>query len=328
MRALMLKRPGKWAWEDIGEPEGDDVLVAVRRVGICGTDRHAFAGRQPGFAYPVRLGHELAVEMLEEQPGTLCAVNPYFNCSHCIACRAGRTNCCESLSVMGVHCDGGLTHRLRIPASHLYASSTLRLDQLAMVEPLVVGYHAVQRARLGTGDSVLIMGLGPIGLGAAMCASVVGATVICADLQADRRQAARQTTPNVLDANFELTGPVRDLLNGDLPTTIIDATGSKSAVHKSYHLLATGGQLVFLGLFPGDFAFEDLDFHRRELTLLASRNGTGEDFQAVLRLLESGQLDPSWMITHRIAFNDLPVRFESLSQKANCIKAMVTLDEQ
>ena len=326
MRALILQQPGRLAWEDVPEPDGDGVLVAVRRVGICGTDIHAYAGRQPGSVYPIRLGHELAVEMLEDQPGTLCAVNPYRHCGQCIACRHSRTNCCESLSVMGVHCDGGLTRRLRIPASHLYASPTLCPDLLAMAEPLVVGYHAVRRAGLGKGDTVLVVGLGPIGLGVALCAEAAGAQVVCADVRTDRTKAARRITPYVLDAGQEMVSPLRELLDGDLPRTVIDATGSRRAMHQSYQLVAPGGQMVFVGLFVGDFAFEDLDFHRRELTLRASRNGTAGDFAAVMKLLESERLDPSWMITHQIAFDELADRFAALDQAPDCIKAMVNMD--
>lgn len=329
MRSLILERPGRLVWKDATEPEENGgVLVAVRRVGICGTDIHAYAGRQPGFTYPVRLGHELAVQMLEDAPGTLCAVNPYMHCGFCIACRWGKTNCCTSLSVLGVHCDGGLTRRLRIASTHLYASRRLASDILAMVEPLVVGYHAVRRAQLGKGDTVLVVGMGPIGLGVAMCAVQIGARVICADLRADRLGFANHVTPNVLDASESLAGSLRDMLNGDLPRTVIDATGSSKAMHNSYELVAPGGQMVFVGLFVGDFAFEDLDFHRRELTLKASRNGTAEDFRAVMSLLEAGELDPSWMITHRVGFDELPDRFASFDQSPNCIKAMVDMDER
>ncbi|MDE2731764.1 MAG: zinc-binding dehydrogenase [Bacteroidota bacterium] len=326
MRALILQQPGRLTWEEVPEPDRDGVLVAVRRVGICGTDIHAYGGRQPGAVYPIRLGHELAVEMLEDQPGTLCAVNPYLQCGRCIACRHGRTNCCATLSVMGVHCEGGLTRRLRIPASHLYASDTLRPELLAMAEPLVVGHHAIRRAGLGSGDTVLVVGLGPIGLGVAQLAEVVGAKVVCADVRADRRRAAYRITPHILNAQQEVAGPLKEMLDGDLPRTVIDATGSRQAMRHSYQLVAPGGQMVFVGLITGDFAFKDLDFHRRELTLRASRNGTAEDFAAIMHLLESRRLDPLWMITHRIAFNDLADRFAALADTPNCIKAMVHMD--
>ena len=327
MRALTLKAPGQLVWQDVPEPEGDGVLVAIRRVGICGTDLHAYAGRQPGFSYPVRLGHELAVDMLEASPGTLCAVNPYFHCDQCVACRSGKTNCCESLSVLGVHQDGGLTQRLRVPDTHLIASSVLPVEQLALVEPLVVAYHAVRRAGIGKGDTVLVVGLGPIGLGVAMCARQAGATLICTDLRRDRRLAAQQMTSLVLDGREVCEKSLRAAFKGDLPGIVIDATGSADSMHQSYHWVAPGGKLVFVGLFEGDFAFEDLDFHRRELTLLASRNGTGQDFRAVIRLMESGELDPSWMITHRLTMDELPDRFASLSGMESCIKAMVSTDQ-
>ena len=182
MRSLVLAKPGRLEWADVPEPAGRGVLVAVRKVGICGTDLHAFNGTQPGFTYPIRLGHELAVEVLEDAPGlaagSRCAVSPYFECGQCDACVKGATNCCVSLSVLGVHCDGGMVSRLRIPPSHLLPSTVLSDEILALVEPLVVGYHAVQRGAIEPGDPVLVVGLGPIGLAVALWARAAGAYVV------------------------------------------------------------------------------------------------------------------------------------------------------
>ena len=331
MRALILEKPGRLTWHDVPEPTGEHVLVAVRRVGVCGTDIHAFAGRQPGFSYPIRLGHELAVEVLDSDvglnPGTYCAVNPYLHCGTCSACRREMTNCCESLSVLGVHCDGGFASRLRVPGSHLYASASLPVEALALVEPLVVGYHATRRANLREGEPVLVVGLGPIGLAITMCAQVAGAQVACIDPRLDRRMIARRLTSNILDTGDNLMDRVRDVFGGNLPQVVIDATGSRAAMHQSYHLVAPGGRMAFVGLYPGDFVFEDLNFHRRELTLLASRNGTEGDFLAVLDLMESGTLDPLWLITHRMAFTEVVEHFGALDGARGCIKAMVTMDE-
>ncbi len=327
MRTLILQAPGHWSWHEVPEPAGDGVLVSVRRVGICGTDIHAFAGRQPAFTYPRRLGHEMAVQVLDTVgdlvPGTLCAVNPYLNCNHCSACRRGRSNCCTALAVMGIHCEGGFAPRLRIPANQLYPSQALSADTLALVEPLVVGYHATRRVQLQPDEPVLVVGLGPIGLAIVQCAHLFGASLAGVDVQSDRRATARHVIPHVFDARPRLEQNLRSVFDGELPRVIFDATGSRAAVLKSYDLLAPGGTLVFVGLYKGDFVFDDPDFHRRELSLLASRNGTTDDFMAVLRHLEDNTLNPHWMITNRLAFDEVPSHMAGLDGADGCIKAMV-----
>ena len=331
MRTLILKAPGKWEWQEAPEPANDGVLVAVRRVGICGTDIHAYAGRHPAFVYPRRMGHEISAQVIEEggslAPGTLCAVNPYLNCNNCSACLVGRTNCCVSLSVMGIHCDGGFAPRLRVPIGHLHPSSLLSTNELALVEPLVVGYHATRRVPLTPDEPVLVAGLGPIGLAVAQCALLSGVSLAVVDTRSDRRAAARRLTSHVFEAGSGLEQNLRDAFGGQLPRVVFDATGSRAAVHFSYNLLAPGGILVFVGLYKGDFVFDDPDFHRRELSLLASRNGTQDDFVAVLHHLESGALDPHWMITEQVAFGDVPARMASLDGASGCIKALVRMSE-
>ena len=174
MQTIVLETPGSFTQVDRPDAPGPgpgEALVSVRRIGICGTDLHAFRGRQPFFQYPRVLGHELGVEVLAVGegveaicPGDRCAIEPYLNCGKCIACRHGKTNCCASLQVLGVHTDGGMCERLIVPASKLHKSLTLTLDQLALVETLGIGAHAVDRAALMAGEVVLVIGAGPIGL--------------------------------------------------------------------------------------------------------------------------------------------------------------------
>src|ERR1043165_2258751 len=173
MKTITLQNPGKFVLHDTPAPETlapGEALVRVRRVGVCGTDLHAYRGRQPFFTYPRILGHELGVEVLsisgndEIKPGDLCCVEPYLNCGKCIACRRGRTNCCATLKTLGVHTDGGMREIIRVPANKLHKSAKVTLDQLAHVETLGIGAHAVDRARLESGEWVLLIGAGPIGL--------------------------------------------------------------------------------------------------------------------------------------------------------------------
>ena len=133
-------------------PAPGEALVAVRRVGVCGTDLHAFHGRQPFFHYPRILGHELGVEVLDVgagvtdvRPGDRCALRPYLECGRCDTCRRGFPNCCPDLAVIGAHIDGGMRERQVVPADHLHASRTLSFDELALAETLSIGGHAVVR---------------------------------------------------------------------------------------------------------------------------------------------------------------------------------------
>ena len=174
MRQVVLQQPGEFLLRQVPDPvpAAGDVLVRVRRIGICGTDLHAFAGRQPFFSYPRVLGHELSVTV-EALPqgdaaacsvGDTCVVRPFLNNPESRATRRGRPNCCEELRVLGVHVDGGMGDLLAIPPRFLHPVTDADLDVLALVEPLSIGCHAVARAALTKNDDVLVIGAGPIGL--------------------------------------------------------------------------------------------------------------------------------------------------------------------
>ena len=311
MKVAVLERPGELRMTDRplpGEPRAGEACVRVRRVGVCGTDYHAFRGNQPFFRYPRVLGHELGVEVLsasgvglEIREGDRCALEPYLNCGECSACRRGKTNCCAHLQVMGVHADGGMCERINVPVSKLHKSEVLGWDHLALVETLGIGAHAVDRAGLKPGERVMIVGMGPIGLSVAEFARHSGADIIAADLSPERLAFSRDMlrVSCCLDAHNELTPQLRELLDGDLPTAVFDCTGSPESMHRSFGYVASGGKLVFVGLFTGAVTFDDPEFHRREMTLLSSRNSTAEDFRRVIGLMESGKLDVCPWITHR-----------------------------
>ncbi len=333
MQTLVLTTPGLFNWEEKAEPTPglEEALVRVRQCGICGTDIHAFAGRQPFFTYPRRLGHELAVEVVDApataavKPGDLCTVEPYYFCGTCAACRAGKTNCCASLQVLGVHIDGGHTPLMSMPVDKLYANTTLSLDQLALVEPLVIGAHAVERAQVIPGEPVAVVGVGPIGLGVALFARAAGGAVVVVDINKGRLDLAEKVlgTDQTLLAGADLGQRLRKALGGDLPSVVFDATGSPQAMRTSFDLPEHGGRLVFVGLFQGDYTFHDPDFHRREMTLLSSRNGTPETFRHVITCLEEGSVDADPLVTHRFAFEDVPAHLPALTETPGLIKAMV-----
>jgi 2-desacetyl-2-hydroxyethyl bacteriochlorophyllide A dehydrogenase len=304
------------------------------RIGVCGTDIHAFNGKQPFFTYPRILGHELGVEVVEigagvtnVQPGDRCSVEPYLNCQKCIACRRGKPNCCTSIQVLGVHADGGMREQFILPARKLHPSAVLTLDQLALVETLGIGAHAVQRTAVARDEFVLVIGAGPIGLAVTQFVIEAGAQVIVLDINDARLGFCRQALGahhTINGANENVVEALRALTSGDLPTAVFDATGSPRSMAAAFEYPAHGGRLTFVGLFQGDVTFNDPNFHRRELTLLASRNALPEDFTRIIRLIETGRIDTTPWITHRAAFADAAAVFPSwVKPETGVIKAMI-----
>ena len=338
MKTLILETPGALRLAETAEPPAPgpgEALIRVRQVGVCGTDYHAFLGEQPFFTYPRVLGHELGVEVMAVGPGVddlevgaRCAVEPYFSCGHCPACRRGKTNCCVNLRVFGVHIDGGLRERAIVPAARLHAAHSLSCEQLALVEPLSIGAHAVARAALYGGERVLVIGAGPIGLSVIQFALFAGADVMVMDISAQRLAFCRRLWPQVtaIDTRDDPLAALQDQVSDDLPTAVFDATGNQRSMMASFQYAAHGGRLIFVGLFQGDVTFHDPDFHRRELTLLATRNATGADFRRIIGYLEAGQLDLSPWITHRASFDSLIDAFPHwLERDSGVIKAVVAL---
>jgi 2-desacetyl-2-hydroxyethyl bacteriochlorophyllide A dehydrogenase len=316
MRTIVLDQPRQLSVVDRPVPRAPgpgEALVRVHRIGICGTDLHAYQGIQPFFTYPRVLGHELGVEVVEVaggaeeiRAGDRCAVEPYLSCGTCVACCSGKTNCCVRLEVLGVHADGGMCELITLPVRALHRSDTLSLDQLALVEPLSVGAHAVARAGIEADECVLVIGAGPIGLSVIQFASLAGAKVLVMDVNRDRLEFARERiqVDGVIEHGEGGIELVRALTDGDMPAVVIDATGNQRSMTAAFDLPAHGGRLVFVGLFQGDVTFHDPAAHRRELTLLCSRNATAADFRRVIGLLESGRVAISQWISHRVPFGD------------------------
>ncbi|MFO0906654.1 MAG: zinc-binding alcohol dehydrogenase family protein [Pirellulales bacterium] len=338
MKTIVLDEPGKLratSTEEPAAPGAGEALVSVRTIGVCGTDYHAYRGRQPFFTYPRILGHELGVEVLEVgpdvanvRPGDRCAVEPYLNCGRCRACRAGRTNCCATLQVLGVHTDGGMRERIVVPAHKLHRSDSLSLEQLALVETLGIGAHAVSRSGLTAADEAVVIGAGPIGLAVTQFALAAGARVLVLDVSPARLDFCRTRlgATDVMVSGEDLAGRVRERLGGELPSVVFDATGSVASMEKSFELAAQGGRLVFVGLVQAEVKFWDPEFHRREITLSASRNSSTSDFRGVLAAVESGRIDTRPWITHRAPLDGLLEVFPQwLDPATGVVKALVTL---
>jgi 2-desacetyl-2-hydroxyethyl bacteriochlorophyllide A dehydrogenase len=336
MNTIVLAQPGQLEGAhraQIETRQDHEALVRVRRVGICGTDLHAFKGEQPFFSYPRVLGHELSVELVAIgandaglRPGDRCAVEPYLTCGACVACRRGKPNCCVHLQCLGVHTDGGLTATLTLPINKLHKSERLSLEQLALIEPLSIGGHAVVRAELERDEFALVVGVGPIGLAVIQFAQLAGARVMALDVNADRLEFAAEHfgVAHTIQVSDNALQQISAITNGEMPVTVFDATGNKHSVEASFNLVANGGKLVLVGLFQGEVVFQDSDAHRRELTLLRSRNATGADFQRIIAQMEAGVIDINPWITHRVTFTEAIDQFATwLNPQSRFIKAVI-----
>lgn len=336
MKTIVLETPGQFTVTETDAPVAPgpgEALVRVRRVGICGTDLHAFRGQQPFFTYPRILGHELGVEVValgegvsNLRVGDRCAVEPYLNCGTCVACRRGKSNCCTSMNVIGVHSDGGMRELICVPAPKLHPSNSLSLEHLALVEMLCIGAHAVWRAAMTAGDTALVVGLGPIGLTVAAFAKLAGVEVIAMDINPDRLSFARENLnlTHTVDARVEVLPQLQALTHNDLPLHVFEVTGNQKAMEQSFSYVAHGGQLIFVGLVKADLSFHDPWFHSHEMTLLSSRNATAADFRYVIETLEAGQINLAPWITHRVPAGEIVAAFPTwLDPASGTIKAML-----
>jgi 2-desacetyl-2-hydroxyethyl bacteriochlorophyllide A dehydrogenase len=323
LQAVERPRPERGAGE---------VLLRVRRVGVCGTDLHIYTGNQPYLQYPRVMGHELSGVVEEADadaglaPGDPVYVMPYLSCGQCIACRQGKTNCCVRIQVLGVHCDGALAEYLVVPRRFVHSAAGITLDQAAMIEFLAIGAHAVRRGAVAPGQRVLVVGAGPIGLAAMLFAKLRGAQVTAIEGRQDRLDFALRELG--IAAAVPLGGgdeaELSRLTGGEFFDVVFDATGSPAAMERGFRFIAHGGRYVLVSIVQGDIRFSDPEFHKREATLLSSRNATTEDFETVLAAMRAGEVPDRAMRTHRLTLAELPGGFGRLLDPAEgVIKAIV-----
>ena len=338
MKAIQLEQPGRFRRIEIEGPRAPgpgEALVRVHRVGICGTDISGYLGKMPFYSYPRIPGHELGVEVLEVGSGIAnvklgdrCSVEPYMNCQECFACRRGQPNCCQKLQVLGVHTDGGLRPEFIVPARKLHASETLTLEQLALVETLGIGCHAVDRGQAEPGEHLLVVGAGPIGLSVVEFAKLAGARITVLDMNPQRLDFCKNVMGVAHTVRFAGDGSeldaLREITDGALPTLVIDATGNPKSMCHAFNYVAHTGRIVFVGIVTTEISFPDPLFHAREMTIYASRNSLPSDFRRIIHLIEEGRIDTRPWITHRTPFEELIDRFESYTRpETGVIKAVV-----
>ncbi len=338
MKALCLEAPKSWKKIEIAQSTKlapGEALVRVHNVGICGTDISAYLGKMPIFTYPRIPGHELGVEVIDVaadvsnvRAGDRCSVEPYINDPTSYASRHGKSNCCDKLEVLGVHRDGGLRPEFIVPARKLHVSTKLNFEQLALVETLAIGCHAVNRGSPQADETCLIIGAGPIGLSVLEFVKLTGAKIIVLDMNDGRLEFCRSQMgiTHTLKPSDKLVDQLRELTDGHLPDVVFDATGSNKSMAQSFTYIAQGGRVVYVGITAEEISFRHAGFHRAEGSLLCSRNALPGDFTRIIGLIEAGRIDTQPWITHRCGFEELIQQFPSYARpETACIKAMVAI---
>ncbi len=329
MRTVTLEQPGRFAFGETMRPQAPgpgEALVRVLTVGICGTDLHAFEGTQPFFSYPRILGHELAVEVLSIgdgvsglKAGDQCAVNPYVTCGVCVACRLGRSNCCARMSVIGVHTDGGMRDVIVLPEGLLYRCEKLAPAQIPLVETLSVGCHAVGRSGAQPDDRAIVIGAGPIGLSVIEFLRAAGADIAVVEKMPERLSFAAS------HYGLQRYYPSHAEARQEEPSWLVfDCTGDRESMENAIQLLQQGGKLIFVGLVNEKVSLFDPDLHRREATILASRNSTPSEHHRVLDSMETGQIDVSGWPTELAGPEMMAERFPLwVRREAGIVKAVI-----
>ncbi len=333
MKYIVCERPGEFVLKEKEAPikKANEALLKIKKVGICGTDLHAYSGNQAFFSYPRVLGHELASEVLEIdentqgiKKGDRVVVIPYLSCGKCVACRHGKTNCCIAISVLGVHDDGGMQEQITVPTELLLPANHLTYNEMTIVEPLAIGAHALRRAHVKKGETIAVVGCGPIGIGIMKLAQIAGAKVIAIDKNENRLKYAKEKigVDYIVKAGVHAIEKISEITEGDLCSIVFDASGSKPALETCPDYMSHGGRFILVGLSKGELTYIHPKIHAKETTLMCSRNATKEDFEYVISVLD--QFPTASFITHNVSFTEMIENFDSwLKPETGVIKAII-----
>ena len=313
MKALRIVEPGRTDLVDLPEvsPGPGEVLVGVAALGFCGSDLNSFRGRNPHVTYPRIPGHEVSGVVLEQgpgvgarlTPGTPVFVVPYTSCGRCPSCRQRRFNTCRENQTLGVQRDGAARERMVVPADKLLTWPGLSLREMALVEPLTIGFHAADRGRIVPGDTVAVFGCGVVGLGAIRAASRRGARVIAIDIDDRKVELARRAgAAHGLDSTAgDLRAQIQELTKGDGPDVVIEAVGLKETYRAAVEIVAFAGRVVYIGWAHEDVAYTTKPFVLKELDILGSRNATPPDFLAVAAMLAEGAFPKEALVSRAVS---------------------------
>lgn len=310
MKAVQITSPGEMAVVEIAKPElkSGEVLLKINYVGFCGSDLNTFLGRNPMVNLPVIPGHEVGATIEEVgvdvpenlKPGMVVTLNPYSNCGKCPSCRNGRVNACEHNETMGVQRNGAMCQYVAMPWQKVIpAAAGMKPDECALIEPMSVGFHAVNRAEVTDIDTVMVIGCGMIGMGAIVRAALRGATVIAVDLDDEKLEIARRMGAHhtVNSANEDLHARLAEITGGDGPDVVIEAVGSPFTQKSAISEVAFTGRVVFIGYAKAETDFITKYFVQKELDIRGSRNAMPSDFRAVIHFMQNNEFPKEELIS-------------------------------
>jgi threonine dehydrogenase-like Zn-dependent dehydrogenase len=337
MKALLLQQPGEAAIRTVKDPSpvGDEVLLQVRRVGLCGSDLNSFRGKNPMVSFPRIPGHEVAATIIESSKshphltaGINVTLSPYTQCGKCPSCLRGRPNACQFNETLGVQRDGALAEYIAIPPGKLYTAS-LNLKELCLVEPLTVGFHAVARGRVTPEDTVAIFGCGGVGLGAVAAAGFRRARTVAIDVDDAKLAIAIKSgaTDTINTTREPLHEKLQELTSGRGPDVVIEAIGLPQTFRAAVEEVAFTGRVVYIGYAKEPVAYETRLFVQKELDILGSRNALPEDFRQVIQMLEQHRFPVEEAVSNIVSIDEAPEVLRAWSENpAAFSKIMISLD--
>lgn len=298
MRAIRMDGPGEIGLVEVPRPVpgAGEVRLRLTHVGYCGSDLSSFEGRNPMVGFPRIPGHEIAARVDATGPGVddlspeqAVTVLPYFNCGTCIACRKGRPNACRNNRTMGVQREGAMSDYVCVPRSHVVPVSGLSQRDLALIEPVAVGFHAVARACVRPGETVAVLGVGMIGLGVVLGAKAAGARVIAVDLAEAKLRLARDLGADLTvdGSDGDAVARLTELTGGDGPDVVIEAAGSAIAFRQAVDAVSQCGRVVYVGYTKTEVSYETRLFPMKEIEMYGSRGATLSDFDTVIDFLKT-----------------------------------------
>jgi len=328
MKAISIDKPYSVGIIDIDEPKAreNEAIVKIKTAGICGSDLGSYLGTFSLVTYPRIPGHELAGEIVEIDEndrgltvGDKVTIEPLVRCGHCYPCRIGKYNCCENLTVMGVHIDGGMQEYFRAPVNLVHKlPDDMPFDKAALVEPLTIGIHSVNRSQLSEGETALILGAGPIGLVILAVAKSRGAKVISVDLIESRLNLAKEFGADytINPSQENVNNAVEQITNGEMANVVFEAIGAKETIESTIYLVSYAGRIIMTGYAHEPAQFQEPELiTKKELDVRGSRNSEN-DFPESIRFIQSSEIDLTRLITHRFLYTEVQSAFSILATKS------------
>ncbi|MHB1023223.1 MAG: zinc-binding alcohol dehydrogenase family protein [Acidobacteriaceae bacterium] len=322
MKALVIKAPGEIALETVPDLpfSQEDVRLRVRMVGLCGSDLNTFRGKNPLVTFPCIPGHEIAAtiehvppHVMHLQPGMNVTLSPYTSCGNCPSCKNNRPNACQFNQTLGVQRDGALTEYINVPAAKIYPAPGLSIKELALVEPLTVGFHAAARGQVKAQDIVAVYGCGGVGLGAIAASAFRGARTIAMDVDDTKLALARKAgaTDTINSRQQSVHDVLQQITHGRGPDVVIEAIGLPDTFRGAVEEVSFTGRVVYIGYAKEPVAYETRLFVQKELDVRGSRNALPEDFAEVIRMLQE----------HRFPVDEAVSRIVPMEEAAEALNA-------